>query len=151
MTIKPSPGENSNKTNATTAEPSSTEPSVSADDQMSTEKVVEITPHSPTTKPTISNDIVIKNDTILNKNKTEVKPITKPVNNNIPVQIVLTPVEILSETPKPVTTTVALSTSTVEPSTTKKIIKQANCIEGFVKDRQGNCRPRARKPPPQSL
>lgn len=148
MTVKPSPGENSNKTNATTVEPSSTKPSVAADDQTAntTELVVEITPHSPILKPTLSNETVIKNDTSLNKNKTDVRPI----DHNIPVQIVLTPVEILSEVLKPVTTTGAPVTTTTATNTTKEI-KQANCIEGYVKDRQGNCRPRARKPPPQSL
>ncbi|XP_077300572.1 uncharacterized protein LOC143921237 [Arctopsyche grandis] len=176
MTIKPSPGE-TNKTKSTTTQSTITSNTTVDDSSTTTEKVVEITPPNPQTttskSPTTSNSTVDnknatidsnnatidnKNATIDSKNATESntngtespnisKPTRKPDNQDIPVQIVLTPVQILSDNAKPTTS----PTTTAVPLTTTAKVKQANCIEGFVKDRHGNCRQRVRKPQQQSL
>lgn len=120
-----------------------------------TERVVAITPASPVLKPK-------QNTTHLNSSTDNSKPISQEVgsqkpssisdSSGIPVQILTTPVEIVynhKETKD--TTTVQTENSPTSTAATILEETQAECIEGYRKDRRGTCRPKIKKPTQQTL
>lgn len=123
-----------------------------------TERVVAITPASPVLKPKQNTTYLsssTENSTPISQQvSTTQKPSIISENSEIPVQILTTPVEIVynhKETKG--ATTVQPENSSTSPAATVVVEEttQAECIDGYRKDRRGTCRPKIKRPTQQTL